>query len=1792
MLALKWRTEIMIRTLLIAVILFNALMPTSAKASSARISKDVSKSYSLAQSKHGETSAENTSTETNLQTGNSNANLAPASLTISNTYYVDTLRTTLAQNASGNMLYIADSTGFAPGDEVLVMSMQGTQAGQYETVYVDQVQVNSLQLLTNLQYTYDITAGSVMVQKVPNLGDVTVASGGNITAHAWDGSTGGVVYFRAGIVTIDTGGKISASGLGYRGGNKGLTNAYQGESYLGLGTIAMEPNGGGGGAGRQQTSNSGGGGGGGYGTNGANGGWDAGFNYGRGGVAYGTANLEKLYLGSGGGGGAGYSSTSCGAPGGAGGGVLVVLAQSITVSGGIEANGIAGGNSPCDGGGGGGGSGGSILLSATDLVLNTNKVQAIGGPYGTAPGGAAWHGGAGGVGRIRLDFTNASGTTNPSPGYTVSGITFALTSDSPKTVGDTTPITLTATVQNQNGLPVPNEAVELGITAGSSLYINNQLVGNLNQYVKIGNTNASGIVTATLKTFTSGTRTVRARLQEQSVIAQEAMIEFSPGPVSANMSDLSPSTGSAPANGQTSINLTVTAFDANNNAIPNASVVWHTTGSAVIVPSNQSTDSQGKVTAQVTDAVDESVTITATVNGTTLQDQSNLTFTGADMALSASAATEAIADTSLTYNITVQNISGITMQNASLQVQLPQDITFTSHTAPSEPTQTGPALSWSLGTFNAGQKLSFSIIGHISASAALGSTLSMQANVSSTTADGNPGNNTATVNTTIVDGHNFIASITPSSNTLGLGATANYQISIQNTGLIADQFNLNISGLDAGWYTLSETTVSLLPQQTTKVSLEVQINSCSAAGDHPFQVDITSAAEQEVKSQSASVRYETNPILSEFTPENGRQLGSQDVTISWRSDVPSAGTLTLIKPGGQTETFSTSSGIFSSIVVPDLERNATYEWFVDAVSPCGTTTSSHRQFTVGNGIVFVNRNQSFTIDRDYDQRKSISVHNDDVNLPHTLKVSVTNPYEDILVNFVDSGSQDQTITLQPGETRQVTLAIHTQDAQLDTYDLSATLVADESSVPIYDNMNLHVTVLSDGNFDIVEDEAAFDPVTLGRTYVITNHGRPITDLSLKAIDPDTGLPAKIFLQPSLDHARIETGQSIRVVAYPVYTAEDSVAHANLLASINSNDETASLDAVNQENSADNGLLLATYPILTVGGLDGQADPLASSSASMLPDPGDINFELEGSGAGNTISTGPLTTSCGTTKQIVPVTIGDCKMTFETKDWYCTNKPVINTPIQVPAFLKDGNINSADLKVTYQPHDALNHSGQINFNDYLIGSFADAIPNGQQIYNIASSYWKNGVAGNVIQTVNMNTQHSNDAHYVSVTGYQLEVNVNQATAYVCADSTASAQQIAQATYACTAPPSSIFNYLTDVFWRSIFNAGQNKTVQITAKIENDSNVSNTACTVNCKGDPINTHTGVFSFTLADLAFPTSAGDLVFQRSYSSGSVEYAAGLGYGWTHNHDAKLIFPTDPSGMEGFMLFQGVLGNQYLFKIETDGSFTPGPGVLATLIKSSTAPLTYTLTDSQQAIFKFNENGRLILRQDAQGHAFNYDYDAQDRLIKVSADGGAHFLQIGYDVQGHINSVNDYANRQISYAYNAAGDLTSVTDVLGQTWTYAYDAEHHMTQANDPAGTQTVKTEYDSEGRANRQFDGEGNLIVQIVYNSDGTTSVYDALGHLNEDQYNEHNIATQTVDPLGRTETKTFNDKFRPTEITNSANQSLTMEWSPDGVNLLTKIDPAGNQTDYTYDALNTWKLSQMHAISLPPILTLVNC
>jgi len=337
-------------------------------------------------------------------------------------------------------------------------------------------------------------------------------------------------------------------------------------------------------------------------------------------------------------------------------------------------------------------------------------------------------------------------------------------------------------------------------------------------------------------------------------------------------------------------------------------------------------------------------------------------------------------------------------------------------------------------------------------------------------------------------------------------------------------------------------------------------------------------------------------------------------------------------------------------------------------------------------------------------------------------------------------------------------------------------------------------------------------------------------------------------------------------------------------------------------------------------------------------------------------------------------------------------------------------------------------------------------------------------------------------------------------------------------------------------------------------------------------PINTRTGGYDLAITDLSVSTPSGPLVFERSYSSLAIDLDFGeLGFGWTHNHAVRLIFPTDPDGEPGVVLFKAQSANRYEFIVNTDGTYTPAPGMGGSLTRQDGPPASYALVDERQNTYQFDEEGRLLSWTDPLGHSLLYSYDIGGRLITIEEETGLRHLDLSYDDQDRLMVVADHAGRQVAFAYDGVGDLVSATDVLGQLWIYSYDAEHHLTQVTDPRGVAQERTEFDGEGRAVRQYNGADELVVDITYNPDGTTTIVDARGNASTDEYDPRQTLTGGTDALGGTEARIYDVNFRPVSITDQGGRTTTLTWSADGANLAQVVDAEGHQTDLTYDSLN---------------------
>jgi hypothetical protein len=226
------------------------------------------------------------------------------------------------------------------GDEVLVLGLAGTETnvetvGNYETFIVASVAGDKITFATAKTKAF---GNKAIVQRVPQYENVSIAAGKSLYPSAWDGTSGGVVFFRAtGRVSVE--GTIHADGMGYRGGAASLNNGQN--SKPGEGAIPSSGTNGQGGA---------------IGQNGFAGTFSGG---GGAGTSMKTGGVASTLLGSTGGGGGGGASSGSG----------------------NDFGGFAGG-----GGGGGNGTGG---IGGKSAEYGTSTVGATGTDMAGAGGKAA-----------------------------------------------------------------------------------------------------------------------------------------------------------------------------------------------------------------------------------------------------------------------------------------------------------------------------------------------------------------------------------------------------------------------------------------------------------------------------------------------------------------------------------------------------------------------------------------------------------------------------------------------------------------------------------------------------------------------------------------------------------------------------------------------------------------------------------------------------------------------------------------------------------------------------------------------------------------------------------------------------------------------------------------------------------------------------------------------------------------------------------------------------------------------------------------------------------------------------------------------------------------------------------------------------------------------------------------------------------------------------------------------------------------------------------------------------------
>lgn len=567
--------------------------------------------------------------------------------------------------------------------------------------------------------------------------------------------------------------------------------------------------------------------------------------------------------------------------------------------------------------------------------------------------------------------------------------------------------------------------------------------------------------------------------------------------------------------------------------------------------------------------------------------------------------------------------------------------------------------------------------------------------------------------------------VEPTEQTAGVGDTIIYDISVVNNLPSATTIDLETTGLPLGWASLEQTQIWLTPGGTRTIPLTVVTpDDCfNIGGTYYFQIEANASDAGFISNAPGILHVNTNPEITGLLPINGQIIGSNDVTIIWNTLTNASGEVFYRAANdAEFQSVNATSGIRHEVQLLDLSRNTHYEWYVATTDDCGVSQSEIRSFIVGNGVFFTNRPYVYSVERDYAQYGEVSITNED-NQPHSVRVEVINPYDDLIAGFVGNGSIDETILLSPGEVASVAFIMHAQDAKLKDYDLSFELTTeDNTEQPITDYANAHINI--DWPYvDFEFQEVSFDTTSLIRTLRILNIGDPVSDL---AVQVENSLGANIVIYPSVNHAHLNTGESLEFELIPIF--DDTSQIKNIQPVANSAQEFS-------------GNIMAR-----AAGITRQ-----------------YNFLQE------------------ITKPLFETHIPNVILTLREiiNSWYCTNRPEIFFSFLFPPLRDLPTI--ARLLLTFDPQDQI---WQINEHDVCVDinghpvtpCLTNTIPDGTYPFEFDPSYLNISNRWPTINTVGLDTRHLNGGHYVITTGAVFSLCFDDYSEWICADDPEQAEQI--------------------------------------------------------------------------------------------------------------------------------------------------------------------------------------------------------------------------------------------------------------------------------------------------------------------------------------------------------------------------------------------------------------------------------
>ncbi len=210
----------------------------------------------------------------------------------------------------------------------------------------------------------------------------------------------------------------------------------------------------------------------------------------------------------------------------------------------------------------------------------------------------------------------------------------------------------------------------------------------------------------------------------------------------------------------------------------------------------------------------------------------------------------------------------------------------------------------------------------------------------------------------------------------------------------------------------------------------------------------------------------------------------------------------------------------------------------------------------------------------------------------------------------------------------------------------------------------------------------------------------------------------------------------------------------------------------------------------------------------------------------------------------------------------------------------------------------------------------------------------------------------------------------------------------------------------------------------------------------------------------------------------------------------------------------------------------------------------------SQSVSTVYDAAGNVVARTDPEGKITRFEYDALNRLVKVT-DASGGMTERAYDARGNLASIRDPNGGLTRIQYDRSHRPVRVIRPMGETTDYEYDAAGNLAQVLDSRG-QMISREYDELSR----------LVLMNHYTVDDPVTpvktvrfTYDDLGNLTS--YSDGTTSgSYTYDDLNRKTGETVD--YGPFSLSHSyAYYANGLKKSFTG--------PEGATYHYTYDSGN---------------------